>query len=123
MIEAEFIECDTCRVKPGSPVLCSGCLANRRTISGLRASCRTEEILDAIASDRLVELRNYGDKWAILYRTGHGGECGELVSADFDNLLSVWVSTLRRWEPTDEGVEEQTAGLPHNDPNEVAYLP
>jgi len=27
-----FCECETCRKKPGTPVLCSGCIANRRTI-------------------------------------------------------------------------------------------
>ena len=37
MIEADFVECDTCRVKPGAPVLCGGCLANRRTIGALQA--------------------------------------------------------------------------------------
>lgn len=25
----EFVECDTCRAKPGTPYLCRGCLANR----------------------------------------------------------------------------------------------
>ena len=25
----EFVECDTCRAKPGTPVLCRGCLTNR----------------------------------------------------------------------------------------------
>jgi hypothetical protein len=33
----EFIECDTCRAKPGSPDLCRGCLHNRYLISQLRA--------------------------------------------------------------------------------------
>lgn len=28
----EFRECDTCRAKPGSPILCSGCLHNRAVI-------------------------------------------------------------------------------------------
>jgi hypothetical protein len=32
----EFIECDTCRAKTGSPVLCGGCLGNRKTISDLQ---------------------------------------------------------------------------------------
>ena len=25
----EFMECDTCRAKPGTPILCRGCLHNR----------------------------------------------------------------------------------------------
>ena len=29
----DFKECETCAAKPGSPTLCSGCLANRATIS------------------------------------------------------------------------------------------
>ena len=28
----KFIECDTCRAKPGSPTLCRGCLHNREII-------------------------------------------------------------------------------------------
>lgn len=32
----KFIECDTCRAKPGSPTLCSGCLHNRALISKLK---------------------------------------------------------------------------------------
>lgn len=31
----EFVECDTCRAKPGSPSLCAGCLHNRDTIHRL----------------------------------------------------------------------------------------
>lgn len=32
----QFIECDTCRVKPGSPELCWGCFHNRMLISKLK---------------------------------------------------------------------------------------
>ena len=31
----EFQACETCAAQPGSPTLCSGCLANRQTISQL----------------------------------------------------------------------------------------
>lgn len=31
----EFMECDTCRAKPGSPYLCQGCLHNRALIDRL----------------------------------------------------------------------------------------
>lgn len=30
--ELPFTECDTCKVKPGSPTLCNGCLKNRQVI-------------------------------------------------------------------------------------------
>ncbi len=33
--EYKFIECDTCRAKPGSPPLCYGCLHNRDIIGKL----------------------------------------------------------------------------------------
>jgi len=31
----EFMECDTCAAKPGTPALCAGCLTNRVTIETL----------------------------------------------------------------------------------------
>jgi len=34
-IDTEFVECDTCRKKEGSPILCEGCLKNRQIISNL----------------------------------------------------------------------------------------
>ena len=34
--EYEFVECDVCRTKLGSPILCSGCLSNRATIEFLK---------------------------------------------------------------------------------------
>lgn len=33
--ELEFVECDTCRAKPGSPYLCEGCLHNRAAMDTL----------------------------------------------------------------------------------------
>jgi hypothetical protein len=93
-----------------------------------RTGCDATELLDTLANENLVELRNYGDKWGIIYRTGQGGECGELVSADFDNLLSVWADkchqALReRYQRGDEGVYEQTAGIAPNESGEQAYEP
>lgn len=35
--EIEFTECDTCRAKPGSPVLCRGCVLNRMAIERLKS--------------------------------------------------------------------------------------
>ncbi len=32
MDKTSFMECDTCRAKPGSPTLCLGCLHNREAI-------------------------------------------------------------------------------------------
>lgn len=36
MNELEFMECDSCRKKPGSPYLCEGCLHNRNAIYELQ---------------------------------------------------------------------------------------
>ena len=36
MEELEFMECTTCRAKPGMPRLCDGCLNNRTAIFRLR---------------------------------------------------------------------------------------
>jgi hypothetical protein len=44
---AEFMECDTCRAKPGSPTLCHGCLHNRDVISQYRRASLTRSFLDA----------------------------------------------------------------------------
>lgn len=32
----EFVECDACHAKPGSPVLCGGCIYNRDLIEQLK---------------------------------------------------------------------------------------
>lgn len=32
----EFMECDTCRAKCGTPILCNGCLHNRILITKLQ---------------------------------------------------------------------------------------
>lgn len=31
-LNLDFMECDTCRAKPGTPVLCAGCLHNRAAL-------------------------------------------------------------------------------------------
>jgi hypothetical protein len=36
----QFVPCHTCASKPGSPTLCSGCLANRQTIDELHERVR-----------------------------------------------------------------------------------
>ena len=34
-VDIEFMECDTCRAKAGSPIICKGCLFNRDVIQRL----------------------------------------------------------------------------------------
>lgn len=45
----EFIECDTCRAKPGHPKLCKGCLHNRAAISSYKIKFESaSKLLDAL---------------------------------------------------------------------------
>ena len=46
--DCQFVECDACRAKPGSPVLCQSCLANRNAIDVLRA--RYDELRAGLCS-------------------------------------------------------------------------
>jgi hypothetical protein len=43
-----FVECDTCRAKPGTPQLCRGCLINRATIEA--AMTRQQRVADRLSS-------------------------------------------------------------------------
>jgi hypothetical protein len=48
----EFMECDTCLAKPGTPLLCAGCLHNREAIAILSRHLRPDEAtIKAIAFD------------------------------------------------------------------------
>ena len=57
-----FRECDTCNTKPGSPVLCSGCLHNRQYISkleqGMKKLKRAADLLDEIEERLIKRLKN-----------------------------------------------------------------
>lgn len=43
MMEAQFMACDTCGAKSGSPTLCRGCLHNRSLIEELLKCLRETE--------------------------------------------------------------------------------
>ena len=59
--EHGFLECDTCRAKSGSPVLCSGCLHNRAVFE------QTEKAL--IEVDALLEKRLFTEASPIRKKT------------------------------------------------------
>ena len=42
---SEFMGCDACRAKPGSPTLCAGCLHNREVIEGYYRKCTLKAAL------------------------------------------------------------------------------
>ena len=50
--ELEFMECDTCKAKPGSPQLCNGCLHNRNAIHKMQG----------VYWNRFTDIRNFMDK-------------------------------------------------------------
>ncbi len=60
----EFIECDACREKPGSPILCNSCLNNRAAIGSLKRRNKT------YAKNRALEvIQAMGmEDWSILPR-------------------------------------------------------
>lgn len=37
---SEFVECATCAAKPGSPLLCASCIANRTIVNKLRGDLK-----------------------------------------------------------------------------------
>lgn len=76
---ADFIECDTCRAKPGMPILCNGCLHNRNLIEDLKAmlslSPKTEKASWPVCPECQFELRPD----APLYG-GHQKDCSKAES-------------------------------------------
>ena len=52
----DFVECDACRTKPGSPQLCNGCLRNRDTILELQEEIKLYKISYRVAVESLGEV-------------------------------------------------------------------
>jgi hypothetical protein len=52
--ELKFMECDNCIVKPGSPILCDGCLNNRRVIEELSTHPKDKETWEEEKADEVV---------------------------------------------------------------------
>lgn len=57
LLALEFRECDTCRAKPGTPLLCDGCLHNRLVIAELRKH------FSAPVSESSERLKGLVEKW------------------------------------------------------------
>ena len=54
----EFTECDACRKKAGSPMLCGGCLHNRSVIYDLKESLSLYKQAIKVVSDMLTVINN-----------------------------------------------------------------
>ena len=77
----EFMECDTCRAKPGSPALCAGCLHNRQAMSDLGR--RIVELEAQLKVERFLNVpKSYYDKWERVlrhYASGSGDKSPTLA--------------------------------------------
>lgn len=51
MEKYSFIECDACRVKPGTPTLCKGCIHNRDVISKMNNTYNSSSNPNAVLWD------------------------------------------------------------------------
>lgn len=55
-VRAEFVECDTCRAKPGSPALCRECLERRELWYALEELRRMPTLLLMPKVRRIITL-------------------------------------------------------------------
>lgn len=61
----DFVECNSCDAKPGSPTLCGSCLANRHIISLHRAALRESAARIAALESALREACAVADEWLV----------------------------------------------------------
>jgi hypothetical protein len=68
MREINFVECDTCAAKTGTPLLCRGCLNNRAAITLLGR--RADDAAVMLAAARDANIKNASDvaAWRQNYR-------------------------------------------------------
>lgn len=51
-----------------------------------------EEILNALASQYFVCLRNYGDRWGIAHKSFDGESIAEIFDDTLDRLIETWIA-------------------------------
>ena len=79
----DFVECDTCGAKSGTPKLCEGCLANRNLIEKLtNALSAAPEARNDLPALPLAEAAIIG--WATKVAEGYAAE---LATADSREVL------------------------------------
>jgi hypothetical protein len=108
----EFIECESCDSKPGSPVLCNSCLSNRNAISTLKtlhrryANERAKELVGTLGVGdysllpRLEELKYF-------YENGAFAKLKKVevfVNLDKDSLKWTAIVKMRGSNPVLKGV-------------------
>lgn len=67
----------------------------------------TDRILDALASDYLLELKNHGNTWSITFCDERGE--GTISDAHFDKLLERWHETLADIHERADKAKEEAA--------------
>ena len=77
---SEYKECDTCSAKPGSPLLCSGCLNNRTIIQDLTTKLeQADEYKELLWADfeRVKKLvpKAFNEGWNYGHKQGMYDQC------------------------------------------------
>jgi len=72
----DFVECDGCSKKLGSPILCSSCAANRRSIADLQK--------------KLAEVEAERDEWQPIETAPKDGTKVILWLPDFHSVEMAW---------------------------------
>ena len=98
--DLKFIECDACAAKPGTPMLCAGCLQNRLVIEQLK---RERDEARAARVDAMA--RQYRKSLELCRKLQ-----GELVAAEA--LGAGALMALRSLDPELAAQLETTAALP-----------
>ena len=116
----QFIECDTCRAKPGSPRLCDGCLSNRKVIGDLRealkwifdtASKRRANAATAEAATLTPYADTPNEKFAYWRGVREGLSFINTVAHDVLNGLSLKELTYVKVHRPRDGAEESDPQL------------
>jgi hypothetical protein len=105
----EFVECDACRAKPGTPVLCDGCRHNRRLIESLQSTCKNNiahhrQVLTA-AQARIAELEGENEQLR------KGAPLGPIVGAQTIVEQEIELKRLRPLQAKLAGLAGEIRGL------------
>lgn len=61
----EFVECDECKRKSGTPILCEGCIANRDAIESLKEKLRVAEGVSSKTQPMVSQPGDGGKCWTL----------------------------------------------------------
>jgi len=86
-----FMECDTCRPKPGSPLLCNGCFHNRTVIA------RLQEKIEKLKRARKKKERQ-DNKRSVKSRTINSWIACPLIPPDRVFAVPISIEQLRQFE-------------------------